>query len=531
MATGYNAFKKIGKTKERFEADPSKEERFIDFMIAAFDNEQKYNKTSIEKTAATFGITDAREVKELVEFALVKMSRKIAHNSEYTVPNKYTQLVYNYLKQVNLSLRTSTSILLQQYSTPIPIAYLMGIYCRIDQRTLDGKTKFFFEPSAGNGILTVAGTPQDFVVNEIDELRRSNLEREPYYSVFDIDGSQDFTLSNHRSFFDNVEFDGVITNPPFAKLDKTEYVTFGGYEIQDLDHLMAIRALSLMANNGRAAIIVGGHTKWDERGVIQSGKNLKFLSYLYKNFFVDDVILVNGDLYSKMGTSFDIRIILINGRRPKPEGYAPKKQETKHTVVNSFEELYERFAEVSGRDDMVVEKQNQIDPKYKYKVETDTKGTLYFEELPSDVYWGNGSQDPEDKNKAFWYGYDNGTSLISFQTIDGQFIYKGEIKKTSEKSSHNDKIDEFNRLAEKLGSRARIAKVRGKIELQEMIGYQNGGKNEKVWKVKPEIFAKLIEKYPELHYLDDEPASQNQPSAAAAQAQRIRILKLKFQYQ
>jgi hypothetical protein len=151
---------------------------------------------------------------------------------------------------------------------------------------------------------------------------------------------------------------------------------------------------------------------------------------LYKNFFVDDVILVNGDLYSKMGTSFDIRIILINGRRPKPEGYAPKKQETKHTVVNSFEELYERFAEVSGRDDMVVEKQNQIDPKYKYKVETDTKGTLYFEELPSDVYWGNGSQDPEDKNRAFWYGYDNGTSLISFQTIDGKAVCKYNLQKT-----------------------------------------------------------------------------------------------------
>ena len=33
MATGYNAFKKIGKTNQRFETDPSKEERFIDFMI------------------------------------------------------------------------------------------------------------------------------------------------------------------------------------------------------------------------------------------------------------------------------------------------------------------------------------------------------------------------------------------------------------------------------------------------------------------------------------------------------------------
>jgi hypothetical protein len=437
MATGYKAFKKIGKTNQRFEADPSKEERFIDFMIAAFDNEQKYNKTSIEKAAATFGITDAREVKELVEFALVKMSRKIAHNSEYTVPNKYAQLVYNYLKQVNLSLRTSTSILLQQYSTPIPIAYLMGIYCRIDQRTLDGKTKFFFEPSAGNGILTVAGTPQDFVVNEIDELRRSNLEREPYYSVFGIDGSQDFTLSNHSSFFDNVKFDAVITNPPFAALDKQDYKTFSGYEIRDLDHLMAIRALDLMRKDGRAAIIVGGHTKYDNRGVIQAGKNLKFLSYLYKHYFVDDVILVNGDLYSKMGTSFDIRIILINGRKPQPEGYAPNKTNTNTDVVNTFKELYERFEMVSQRDDLALEKtvSATVDPKYQYKVETDTKGTLYFEELPSDVYWGNGSQDPEDKNKAFWYGYDNGTSLISFQTIDGKAVYKYDLQKTPSASA------------------------------------------------------------------------------------------------
>lgn len=48
----------------------------------------------------------------------------------------------------------------------------------------------------------------------------------------------------------------------------------------------------------------------------------------------------------------------------------------------------------------------------RYKVETQTRGILYFEELPKDTYYLEGLQNPEDKGKATLFTWDNGTCLI-----------------------------------------------------------------------------------------------------------------------
>ena len=77
----------------------------------------KHNKLSIEKIAATYGITDKTQVKELTELAIVRRARAIAHTPE-TVRDRFFKIVDLYYNQVNLSHRTSQSILLQQYSTP-----------------------------------------------------------------------------------------------------------------------------------------------------------------------------------------------------------------------------------------------------------------------------------------------------------------------------------------------------------------------------------------------------------------------------
>jgi len=106
---------------------------------------------------------------------------------------------------------------------------------------------------------------------------------------------------------------------------------------------MSIRALDTMRNSGRAAIIIGGHTEWDEFNRVENGANRYFLSYLYHYYNVEDVININGQMYAKQGTTFPIRLILINGRKATPDGTAPLKTDYDKTV-NSFDELWKRVS-------------------------------------------------------------------------------------------------------------------------------------------------------------------------------------------
>ncbi len=307
------------------------EMRFVGKVMKEFSDKKKHNKTSIEKIAQTFGIKNPNLIKELTELAIVSQARLIvAHNQNDGDGEKksYDEIVELYYSQVNLSQRTSQSMLLQQYSTPAPIAYIAGLYIR-------RRGGFYLEPSAGNGLLTIALPMQDTIVNEIDDIRRRNLMSQDFYYVW----SQDATLPFPEKYRYN--FTGIVTNPPFGTLD--EPISFDGYKIKTLDHLMALRALDCMKDDGKAAIIIGGHTTWDEHGRIQAGKNRIFFNYLYAHYYVEDVILIDGHkLYSRQGTSFDVRLILIAGRKPKPEGFAPLKNETMSKIVDDFDDLWER---------------------------------------------------------------------------------------------------------------------------------------------------------------------------------------------
>lgn len=61
----------------------------------------------------------------------------------------------------------------------------------------------------------------------------------------------------------------------------------------------------------------------------------------------------------------------------------------------------------------------------KYKVETETRGTLYFDTIPEDIYIAEGFQDPKDKGKFFLFTHDAGTCLIPFcDSKTGEQIYK-----------------------------------------------------------------------------------------------------------
>ena len=306
-----------------------------DYFVSVVERDillkKKHNNISIEKLAHSFGIADRTVIKELTELAIVNQARKIAQEGGSTKA-RYDRIVALYQSQVNLSHRTSQSILLQQYSTPAPIGFIAGIFCGLDKLHIKGG--YGFEPSAGNGLLTVAGKPERMYVNEVDVLRNSNLQKQGYTNVWNRDATV--------SFFDVLKhFTAVLTNPPFGRLDKP--VMFDTFKIDTLDHLMVLRALETMTQDGRAAVIIGGHTTYDTKGRIQAGRNRIFFNYLYSRYHVADVLQIDGHkLYSRQGTSFNVRLILIKGRKPKPVGAAPVYNLERDVVIRTFDDLYNR---------------------------------------------------------------------------------------------------------------------------------------------------------------------------------------------
>ena len=104
-----------------------RELEFCHFILEQIVSGKKLNKRETEKIAADYGILDKNAVKEMCELAIVFQARKLA---EKTMGRsfRYHKIVELYHSQVNLSHRTSQSVMLQQYSTPAPIAFLAGIF-------------------------------------------------------------------------------------------------------------------------------------------------------------------------------------------------------------------------------------------------------------------------------------------------------------------------------------------------------------------------------------------------------------------
>lgn len=294
----------------------------------------KQSRTKLESYAQSIGITDKTIIKELTELAIVMEAREVALNQELSQSEKYDRIVDIYQNQANLSFRTSQSILLQQYSTPAPIGFLAGIY------TEPSPEKYLFEPSAGNGLLTIAWPIRNVWVNEIDENRYHNLNDQGYQYIFNKDATEEIVKPK--------SMDAMITNPPFGVMAEAE--TMDRVKIKTLDHFMVLKALETLKDDGKAACIIGGHTEWDSKGRVQSGKNRIFFNYLYKHYNVEDVININGKtLYSRQGTAFNTRLILINGRKSKPEGVAPLKGPA-DTTVKTFDQLYTRVTQHLNSD-------------------------------------------------------------------------------------------------------------------------------------------------------------------------------------
>ena len=305
------------------------EKKFIDVVNLQLGFKHKFNGiVELRKIAERVGLKDIKDtdLQELAETAIVKRARGIASSESTNNAEKFKRIKALYENQPSLNQRDSERVIKQQYSTPAPYAFLADMYVKGKGKVIDSA----LEPSAGNGMLTI-GLPMDKVhVNDIDAQRLANLRRQGFKNVTSQDGTQPFA---------DKDVDVVVTNPPFGSATPKEY---DGYKISSLEGQMAINALESMKDDGRAAIIIGGKTEYAKNGSLNP-KDKAFLGYLYSHYNVEDVINVDGSLYSKQGTSYPTRMILINGRRLNENAFPPVKDKARAETVKDYDELYKRI--------------------------------------------------------------------------------------------------------------------------------------------------------------------------------------------
>ncbi|WP_233220971.1 hypothetical protein [Chlorogloea sp. CCALA 695] len=146
------------------------------------------------------GTPIAKIVDESVEQGLILAARQLVQRSNDPIET-WQQCLDLYDRQPALNTRTSTSILQQAYSTPVPIAFLAAKLAQIDGNTT------VCEPTAGNGALLLLADPQKAIVNELNSDRAAAL-RTQGFTVTEQDAS---------SFSPTVEpVDRIITNQPFS---------------------------------------------------------------------------------------------------------------------------------------------------------------------------------------------------------------------------------------------------------------------------------------------------------------------------
>jgi hypothetical protein len=289
--------------------------------------------TNITGQKIEAGTAQAKEADEAIEVGVVLASRQIAKGD-----NVYDNLVDLYNRQPNLSVRTSTSISEQAYSTPAPLAYVASQLAGINKNTT------VYEPTAGNGMLLIDASPKNVIANELNGTRYEMLERV-------MDGA---TINNENAVKLDIskEFDAIIANPPFGVVKdrdgKTISYEVDGLKTNEIDHAIVFKALGNMKNNGRAVLIVGGVMgKTDDArrdGYRSSASKRGFYYNLYKKYNVVDHFTVSGDLYKKQGAAYPVDVIVISGKeesaRKLPAADLPK-------VYSSYEQLKEKLDEAS----------------------------------------------------------------------------------------------------------------------------------------------------------------------------------------
>ena len=252
----------------------------------------------------------ARAVEEAIEQGVLLAAKSIVARGEQAEAT-YSALVDLYQRQPTLGTRTSSSIEKQQYSTPVPLAYLAGQLAGLSP------AKTVYEPTAGHGALLLLSGPAKAIVNELDPDRAADLRAQGYSTT-----EHDATVYRPAE-----PVDIVIANPPFGRrrgTDGSDKFNIGAADTPittaEIDQAIAWKSLEAMKADGKAVLIIGSEFGNSEQRLSKynTARSRKFFFNLYRQYHIADHFTVDGSLYSRQGAGFPVDIIVVEGRKERP---------------------------------------------------------------------------------------------------------------------------------------------------------------------------------------------------------------------
>lgn len=227
-------------------------------------------------------------------------------------------------------MRSATSIAMQQFSTPLPLSVLVQ-HVLVGHDDTTGKV--LLEPAAGNaGLTCVVSSDIQRCAVELDGQRFEALQQQPGIAAVHGDAVH---LRFSEAFEVPEGFDYVIANPPFGALPAAR--SFGPMKsVSKIDHYIALRALADRKDGGRAVFILGADSPMSD-GTIK-GASVGFYNYLHDHYQIHGFTEVDGRLYARQGSAYNVRVIVVGDRRPVPAQNTPVPE--KLPIITDYNELW-----------------------------------------------------------------------------------------------------------------------------------------------------------------------------------------------
>jgi len=264
-----------------------------------------------------------RDIQDAIEASMHRSIRAYAKQTD--VQFDFARRLYE--NQPVLDARTSESIRLQQFSTPAPMASVVG---QIVNTLKPSPDKHVFEPCVGTGsLLAPINGVRSATGIELDDMR-ARYVRGLSDAINVIHG--DATNIELVNAVDKA--DVIVANPPFGRTAKK---IINETAIQRIDYEIAMRSLDRMKDDGVAVLIVAADSVITKQAGMIKGGSRYFLNYLHSHYNVKDIIEMSGSLFSSQGAGFPTRMIVVDGRKSEPDDQlAPKTV----SVIHDYDALW-----------------------------------------------------------------------------------------------------------------------------------------------------------------------------------------------